>query len=379
MVCKGVYIVSASMVRVGRYFTKSYREMAFDAVSGLFRNLPPENLGKIDYVVVSNLFSDSVLDQLDISTILMQELGLVPKPALRVETGESSGLVAVSHAYALIKSGLASSVLVIGVEKGSEYPTTTLNKHLTKLLDYEVESIYDFALVNEVALLMKQYMRKYGYGREDMSGWSVKMHDNALKNPYAQLRFAITKEQVANSQVLSEPIRLLDSFPVGDGAAALLMTNDESLAGNNPSVEVRGVYQATAHQLNLRDDLLELPATKQLYGKLVRECGIDLNDSVVELHDSYSILGYLVAEELGLVERGKAPEAIDDLDNVNLSGGLKARGHPFGATGVYQVAEVFKILTDGLGEIRRDVEWGLIHSMSALDVNAAMVVVRRCG
>jgi len=97
-----------------------------------------------------------------------------------------------------------------------------------------------------------------------------------------------------------------------------------------------------------------------------------------EIHDSYSILGYLIIEELGLVRRGKAPEVINDLNNVNLSGGLKARGHPIGATGVYQVAEIFKILTEGLGDVRRNVTWGLAHSMSALDLNSAVVVVRRC-
>ncbi|MEM1600553.1 MAG: thiolase family protein, partial [Sulfolobales archaeon] len=269
-------------------------------------------------------------------------------------------------------------VLVIGVEKSSEYPTTAINKHLTKLLDYEVESIYDFALVNEAAFLMKEYMERYRYSREDLSSWSVKMHSNAVRNPYAQLKFTVTKEQVVNSQVLSDPLRLLDSFPIGDGAAAILLTSNDGLISNSDYVEIEAVFQATALPLNLRDNILELPATKLLFSRLVKECKVDINDAVLEIHDSYSILGYLIIEELGLVRRGKAPEVINDLNNVNLSGGLKARGHPIGATGVYQVAEIFKILTEGLGDVRRNVTWGLAHSMSALDLNSAVVVVRRC-
>ncbi|MEM0504417.1 MAG: thiolase family protein [Sulfolobales archaeon] len=378
MACRKVYIASASMIRVSRYFTKSYKELAFDVVDEISRNLSNDGLNNIDYVIVSNVFSDSMLDQLDISTILTQELGLTPKPALRIETGESSGLAAIAHAYALIKSGLASSVLVIGVEKSSEYPTTAINKHLTKLLDYEVESIYDFALVNEAAFLMKEYMERYRYSREDLSSWSVKMHSNAVRNPYAQLKFTVTKEQVVNSQVLSDPLRLLDSFPIGDGAAAILLTSNDGLISNSDYVEIEAVFQATALPLNLRDNILELPATKLLFSRLVKECKVDINDAVLEIHDSYSILGYLIIEELGLVRRGKAPEVINDLNNVNLSGGLKARGHPIGATGVYQVAEIFKILTEGLGDVRRNVTWGLAHSMSALDLNSAVVVVRRC-
>lgn len=377
MTSRSVYISSASMIKVGRYFTKSYKELTWDTVCELLRNTAVD-LNAIDYIVVSNVFSDSILDQLDLSTILAQELGLAPKPALRVETGESSGLSAVVQAYSLIKSGLASSVLVLGVEKGSEFPTTVVNKYLTKLLDYEVESIYDFALVNEAALLMKLYMKRYGYSREDVSAWSVKMHGNALRNPYAQLRFLVSKDQVVNSQVISDPIRLLDAFPIGDGAAALLLTSKEDFIQSSNPIELVTVYQATSLPINLRDDLLELPASKSLFGKVLNGYGLDLNDAVIEVHDSYSIFGYLIIEALGLVERGKAPEAIKDLDNVNLSGGLKARGHPVGATGIYQVAEVFKILTSGLGDVRRNSSWGLVHSMSAVDSNSSIAVLKRC-
>ncbi len=374
MSSNNVYVIASSMVRVSRYFSKSYKDLVIDVVNELTSSVGSID---IDYLIVSNVFSDSILEQLDISTILAQELGLTPKPTLRVETGESSGLTAITQGYSLIKSGIADTVLVVGVEKCSEFPTPTMNKHFIKFLDYEVESIYGLSIVNEVSLLMKMYMRKYGYSRDDLSSWSVKMHSNALKNPYAQLRFLITKEQVVRSQVVSDPIRLLDMYPVGDGASAVLLSNRGDIV-NNEVLEIVEIAQATSQPLNLREDLLSLPATKTVFNKLLSKSKLDLNDVIIEVHDSYSILGYLIIEELGLVERGRAPSIIDDLDNVNLSGGLKARGHPIGATGVYQVAEVFKIMTTGLGDIRRDSCWGLIHNMSAVDNNSVGVLVRRC-
>jgi len=374
MSSNNVYLIASSMVRVGRYFSKSYKDLVVDVVNELFSSVGSID---IDYLIISNVFSDSILEQLDISTILTQELGLTPKPALRVETGESSGLTAITQGYSLIKSGIADTVLVVGVEKCSEFPTPTMNKHFIKFSDYEVESIYGLSVVNEAALLMKIYMRRYGYSREDLSSWSVKMHSNALKNPYAQLRFLISKEQVVRSQVISDPIRLLDMYPVGDGASAVLLSSKEGIV-NNEALEVVDIAQATSQPLNLREDLLSLPATKTVFNKLLSRSKLDLNDLVIEVHDSYSILGYLILEELGLVEKGKAPSIIDDLDNVNLSGGLKARGHPIGATGVYQVAEVFKIMTTGLGDIKRCSCWGLIHSMSAVDNNSVGILVRRC-
>jgi len=370
-----VYIAGASAVKVDRHFSKSYKDLVTEVLKDLHRQV---GINSVDFIVVSNVFSDCILEQLDLSSILTQSLGLTPTPAVRVETGESSGLTAVNYAYSLIKSGRASSVLVIGVEKLTEYPTHVINKYTSRFLDYEVEAINDITPVNEAAILMDLYMRRYNYGREDLVSWPIKMHENAVKNPHAQLRFSITKEQVLRSQTLSEPIKLLDSYPIGDGAAAILITSSVLLPHiNSPYVELVNVLQSTGIPIYLRGDLLELPASKLLFRRLSSEVKVDLSDSVIEVHDSYTILGYLIIEELGLVSKGNAPKAIDGLSNINLSGGLKARGHPVGATGVYQLAEVYKILTTGLGSIRYNARWGVVHSMSAIDNNAAVAVVRR--
>lgn len=372
-----VYVAASSLTRVARYFGKSCKDLIADLLNDLSERINIEDV--VDYVVISNVFSDSLLNQLDISSVLIQELGLTPKPAVRVETGETSGLSAIKYAFTLVKSGTVSTVLVIGVEKVIEFPTTVVNKHMIKLLNQDVEGRYDITLADEAALLMRLYMREYGYSRDELTIWPIKMHENALENPYAQLRNRITKDQVLASQVVSDPIRLLDTYPLGDGAAAILLTSREDLPTllNSEPVELVDVIQATAQPLNRRDEVLDLPATKHITSKL-RDYGVDLADSLIEVHDSYSILGYLILEELGLAKPGKAPSVVADLKNVNRSGGLKARGHPIGATGVYQVAELHKMLTEGLGSVRLGYEWGLAHSMSGIDNNSSIAIVRRC-
>ncbi len=378
MLSSNTYIISSALIRVGRYFNKSYKDLIRELVAELNKDLPIHDY--IDYVVVSNVFSDSILEQLDISTMIIQELNLTPKPAVRVEAGESSGLMALKYAHSLIKSGMTSTVLVIGVEKLVEYPTTVVNKYMVRLLNSDVEGRYDIVTVNEAALLMKLYMKKHGHSREDLTIWPIKMHENAVNNPYAQLRNRITKEQVINSQIISDPLRLFDVHPLGDGASAIVLTNNKELMSKvgTGCVELIDVLHASAPPLTHRSDLLSLPASKYLFSKL-GNYGVDLSDCVLEIHDSYTILAYLIVEELGLSDRGKAPYVVTDIKNINLSGGLKARGHPVGATGVYQVAEVHRLLTSGLGSIKLNNSWGLVHSMSSIDNNAAVALIRRCG
>lgn len=372
------YIINSALIRVGRYFNRSYKDLVRELIIELSRDLPIRDY--VDYIVVSNVFSDSILEQLDISTMITQELNLTPKPAVRIETGESSGLIALKYAHSLIKSGIASTVLVIGVEKLVEYPTTVVNKYMARLLSSNVEGRYDIVTVNEAALLMKLYMRKYGHSREDLTIWPIKMHENAVNNPYAQLRNRITKEQVINSQIISDPLRLFDVHPLGDGASAIVLTSNKELMSRVGTgyVELIDVLHASAPPLTHRSDLLSLPASKYLFSKL-GNYGVDLNDCVLEIHDSYTILAYLVVEGIGLSDPGKAPYVVADIKNINLSGGLKARGHPIGATGVYQVAEVYRLLTSGLGNIKLNNSWGLVHSMSSIDNNAAIALIRRCG
>ena len=154
-----VYVIGSALTKVGRHFTRGYKELAGEVISNV---ISKSGIESVDLVVVSNMLSDSILDQLDLSTILMQNLGMTKVQALRIETGESSGLAALEVAWAAIKSGAAEKVLVVGVEKVTEYPTYKINKVYGKIVDYEIEFIRNITPPDYAALIMKAYLRRYG-------------------------------------------------------------------------------------------------------------------------------------------------------------------------------------------------------------------------
>lgn len=358
------YIRSAGLVRVGRYFDRSYKDLALEAVEKALSN--GERPG---YVVVSSMLAGSALKQLDIGSVLAEWLGMSPVPALRVEAGENSGLAAVEVGAALAEAS-GEDVLVVGVEKGTEYPTTKTYGDYSRILEWETETVRNIRPPDLAALAMMEYMRRYGVRREELAAWPVKMHRNATKVPHAQLRFEIRADAVPSATKISGPLTLLDTFPVGDGAAAILLSKER---GDSP-VQVAGVYASTGLRYYLRDDPLHLGASADVLQKAMKLTG---GRQAMEIHDSYSIYAYLILESAGMIPKGRAPSEIEGMEWVNVSGGLKARGHPFGATGVYQVAELFALMTDGLGGRTYSGEWGVAHGMSGHDGNARAVVLRR--
>ncbi len=369
-----VFICGSSMIKIGRNFEKGVKELAHEALLKLYDAVGGDV--RVDYVVVSSMLSALQCHQLDLSTILTQYLGLRPTPSVRVEAGESSGMSAIELAYWIIKSGQASRVLVLGVEKMTEYPSSKVNSDYSKILDYDVEYLRNITPPNYAALIMKEYMRRYGIKREDLASWPVKMHENALGNPYAQLRFRISRDDVIKSQIISDPVTLLDTFPLGDGAAAIMMCSEEGRPAGTDSVELTRISSATAEPLYLREDLIKMPATKEAF-KRVSNIINQLNKAAIQVHDSYSIYGLLTIESLGLSQPGRGWEAIESLSYVNFSGGLKARGHPVGATPIYQIAESYELLINEFPQKSFNGELAIIHSMSGPDYNARIAVLRR--
>lgn len=358
------FIKSVGLVRVGRYFDRSYKDLALEAIDKALGD--GERPG---YVVVSSMLAESALKQLDIGSVLAEWLGMAPIPAIRVEAGENSGLAAV-EVGAAIADATGADVLVIGVEKGTEYPTTKTYGDYSNILEWETETVRNIKPPDLAALAMEEYMRRYGVSREELAAWPVKMHRNAAKVPHAQLRFEIRAEAVPSATKISGPLTLLDMFPIGDGAAAILLSKER---GDSP-IEIAGAYASTGLRFYLRDDPLHLTATAEVLKKALKLTG---GEQALEIHDSYSIYAYLILESAGLVPKGKAPAEVEGMEWLNVSGGLKARGHPFGATGIYQVAELFTLMTDGIGGQAYAGEWGIAHGMSGHDGNARAVVLRR--
>ena len=332
----GVRVAAAGMVKVDRHYGKSIFDLAVDAVDDALRDSGRDDP---EFLIVSTAVSSLLTPQFDLAGYMASYLGIKGSRVLRVEAGEASGLAAVQAAYALAASG--RRVLVVGVDKLSDAPSARVYRILKYMYHRYGDGIYSIGHAAIPAILTKMYMERYGVSREDLAAWPAMMHAHAKRNPYAMLRFAVKPESVATAMPVSEPITLLDSFPLGDGAAALLLE-----PGGGGLAAVDNVESASGPvSIAVSDDPLRLEAVAKAWER-VRGDGLKLD--VVELHDSYTIMGLLIVEELGLSERGRAAERVASGEFteggegplINASGGLKARGHPVGATGVYMAAEI---------------------------------------
>jgi len=372
-----VYVSAAGMVRVGRHYSKGVRDLAAEAVEAA---LAESNVDSVDYLIVASSASYLQAPQLDLASYVAAEAGVQAEKALAVEAGESSGLAAAEVAVSLIRSGAARRVLVVGVDKLTEYNSGLTYKGLQAIYDTEADAFYNIGHAAEAALAARLYMDRYGVSREDLAYWPAMMHAHAKENPYAMLRFAVDPARVPSAMPVAEPLTLLDSYPLGDGAAAVLFTAEDEagdhLARVGAVTSARGLPSPA-----LRDDPLRLEALEQV----ARAIAADPESfDVVELHDSFSIMGVLSLEALGLAPRGQAAKLVAEGaftvggrgPVVNPSGGLKARGHPIGATDVYKIAEAALQLAGEFPGVKVEgARRALVASLNGLGSSARALVL----
>ncbi len=312
----------------------------------------------IDHLIVGSQNPEEFTGQGHISTLLADSLGIVPAGATRVETGPSSGSSAFESAYAMVAAGMADVVLVIGVEKMSQVPRATASKILARMLSYENEILYGATPTALAALITRRYMHDYGLTRDELSLVPVKAHRNGAKNPLAHFQKEVSIEKVNSSPIIADPLRLYDCCATSDGAAALMIVSQRVVQEHGLSdsaIRVLGVGHGTDYlAVQHRTSLTSLNATRVAAKNAFKMAGKEPKDvDVCELHDAFSILELLNMEDIGLVEKGTAIEAVKDGMTevsgdmpVNPSGGLKARGHPTGSTGVAQIRDIVLQLTD---------------------------------
>jgi len=381
-----VYVVGVGLTKIGRHFDKGLRELFAEAALKAIDDTKGVN---VEALVVGNMSSSSLCEQDNLGALLADYAGLTGKPAFKVEAACGSGGTAVFTGYSLVASGLFNVVMVGGVEKLTEYPTRTVTSALAQASDAEYELYFGASFTGLNALIMRYYMEKYGVTRSEISEWPVLMHENASRNPYAQLPFKITKEQVNKSQIIADPIRLYDASPIGDGAAAIILASEEVARKiTDTPVEIAGLGMATDKlYLASRDKLDTFKATVEAAKVAYNMANISPKDvDVAEVHDAFSILGLINLEDLGFVEeKGKTAKLLcegrfrpGDKPAVNPSGGLKARGHPVGATGVYQVAEVaMQLRGDFPGTKVPEAKVGLAQSIGGVGSTIVVTILKR--
>jgi len=321
----------------------------------------------IDSVYVGNMASGLFNHQVSVASALVDRLSLMPAAADRIENGPASGGSAIKNGFLAVASGYSDVVLVVGGEKMREVIGPKATDIVACMTHPEAEYIYGVTLPAMAGMFTRLYMKKYGVTREHLTLVAIKNQENGLLNPYAHIQMKITMEGVlthpqahVNSPIVADPIHLYDCCPVSDGAAAVLLTTvDIANELKKPIVTIDGVGQATdTHTLQERSDPTDLKAVTIASEKAFKMAGIKPKDiDVAELHDAFTILEIAESEHAGFFPKGKGAKALAAGETriggklpINPSGGLKARGHPVGATGVAQVVELVWQLRGEAGE-----------------------------
>lgn len=343
-----VAILGIGQTKIDEHWDLSLREIGGNAA---FAAMQDAGMDRVDALFVGNMLSPLVSGQNQLGTFFSDWIGMWGQESVKVEAACASGAAGLRAGLMAVASGDIDSALVIGVEKMTDKAGHDVTAALATAADadYEVEQGVSFVGIN--ALIMRRYMHEYGWKHADFAPFSINAHANAMHNPFARLHQKITVDQFEKSAMVATPVNLLDASPTGDGAAAVVLVPAEKVASLNgkPRILIAGSASATdSIAVHSRKDPLYLSAAYQSAKRAYEMANVEPADiDVFELHDAFSIMSALSLEACGFAERGQGVRL--GLDNeispqgrvpICTRGGLKARGHPVGATGMYQVVEV---------------------------------------
>jgi acetyl-CoA C-acetyltransferase len=323
-------------------------------------------------------------DQMHLGAMLADALGMRGVPALSVGAASASGGVAFHEGVKAVASGFADCVLVGGVEKMSDGLPEEVLSILAMAEDQEYTAYTGVTNTGLNALIHRSYMETYGATAEEIAMFAVRGHEHAVGSKHSQYPFKVAIDRVLSSPMEADPIHMLECAAVGDGAAALiLMPADKAPEG----VEVAATSVATGpYYLAGRKDILTFDAVKTAAERAYKTAGVTAEEvDLVEVHDETTIAGVVSLEDLGFVEKGKGAAFVADGCTLrggevptNTFGGLKARGHPLGATGLYQVGEVALQLQGRAGPCQVEgARVGLAESLGGLGSTCAVTILRR--
>ena len=341
-----VAIIGIGQTPVAEHWDRSLRSLAVEAV---WNAMDDAHMTHADALYVGNMLSGQLTRQEHLAALIADYAGLEGIEAVKVEAACGSGAAALRQAMLAVQSGAVEVAIAVGVEKLTEMSSNCTTNALAMAgdADYETQMGLSFVAIN--ALVMQRYMYDYRVDKEQFGAFSVHSHANAIHNPNAIFNFPISMQQYADAKMIASPINLLDSSPIADGAAAVVITTAERARdfSDKPLRLLACEIGTDTISLHDRADLLWLAGVERSTKKALARAGkrhaeIDL----FELHDAFSVMAALSLESAGFAERG---QGIYFAQNghikrngtlpITTMGGLKARGHPVGATGLYQIVE----------------------------------------
>src|SRR5512135_2639800 len=392
---RDVAIIGVGMIPFGRRDEDSLLDMLAWAS---LKALDDAGLGDrgVDAVYVANMGAGMLQHQTAVASALVDRLSLLPAAAETIENGPASGASAIKTGLLAVASGYYDTVLVVGGEKMREVTGWRATDFVATMTHPQAEYPYGITLPGMAGMFTRLYMEKYGVTREHLLAVSLKNQEMGTLNPYAHVEMALDREGVfdsphaiVNNPVSADPLHLYDLCPVSDGAAALVLCPlDMAKKLSKPPVLIAGFGQATdTHTLQERDDPTDLKAVTLAAQQAFDMAKLKPTDiHLAELHDAFTILEIAESEHIGFFKKGEGGPAAAAGETslggripLNVSGGLKARGHPVGATGVAQVVEIVWQLRCEVGPQRqvKDATNGLTVNFGGFGNNVLAFVLRR--
>ena len=381
-----VVIAGIGQTPVGEHWDTSLRELSLQAIEAAILDaggIQPQA------VFVSNMLAPTLSGQAHLGTLVADFAGLTGIEAVTVEGAGASGGLALRQAYMMVAAGAADAVLVCGVEKITDKTGSGVEAAIATAIDSDYEAVQGLTPTAQAALLMQRYLHEFELDHESLAGFPVTAHANGVGNPNAMFRRAIKVEAYTRAGVASDQLNMFDIAPSADGAAALLLTRRDLLPPPfaHPLVRISGSSSVSdSLALHDRPDPLTFQAARLSAERALRQAGsLPADIDLFELFDAYSIYAALSLEAAGFAERGSGWQLAQD-GHINLDGslpistlgGLKARGNPSGATGIYQVVEAVAQLRGQAGDNQvKDARRAMAQCLGGPAASAATHVLER--
>ncbi|MGB3716284.1 MAG: thiolase domain-containing protein [Candidatus Promineifilaceae bacterium] len=380
-----VSVIGIGQTKVGEHWDTSIRHLAWYAIEAA---MDDADTTSIDALYVANMMAGHLSHQDHLGALVADFAGLRGIEAVTVEAADASGGAAMRQAILAVKSGMVETAMVVGVEKVTDQSGSASLTAMSTAMDADYEAIHGATPAAMAALMMRRYMYENGLELADFAGFSVNAHANGAGNPNAMFRNLLKPERFASGPVVAEPVSLFDQAPLGDGSAAVIVTSSDRARDMVPKpVRVIGSALATDHiGLHDRKNILRLEAAEISAQKALSEAGLTTDDiDVFELHDAYTVMAALSLEASGFAEPGRGWQLARDGEigrdgriPISTFGGLKARGNPAGATGVYQIVEVCQQLRNEAGDCQVEgAQIGMTQNLGGSGATAATHLFRR--
>ena len=384
---RDVSIIGLGQTPVAEHWDTSLRHLAFHAVR---HALDDAGIDQVEALYVGNMLAGELSGQEHLATLVTDFTGMRGAEAIRIEAADASGGAALRQAYIAVASGIVDYALVLGVEKNTDIVGSRRLNALSTSMDSDYEAAQGATPAALAALIMQRYMYEHALEIDAFAHFSVNAHANGALNPNAMYRNKLRAEAFASAPQVAIPVSLFDAAPEGDGAAALILTTTERAKDMVPKpIRILGSSLATdTLSVHDRPDMLQLGAAKLSAQRAYQQAEVQPGViDLFELHDSFTIMAALSLEACGFADKG-AGVSLANEESIGLNGripistfgGLKARGHAGGATGVYQGLEVCRQLRGEAGDNQVvDVKIGMAQSVGGLGGTAVTHIFERAG